>query len=35
MTAEIEHARQLLALAFRDLRALRGMTDGDVFAYEI
>jgi HEPN domain-containing protein len=35
MTAELDHARQLLSLAFRDLRALKGMTDAEVFAYEI
>ena len=35
MTAELDHARQLLALANRDLRALKGMTDAEVFAYEI
>lgn len=35
MTAELDHARQLLALATRDLRALKGMTDSEVFAYEI
>jgi HEPN domain-containing protein len=35
MTAELDHARQLLALAIRDLRALKGMTDAEVFAYEI
>ncbi len=35
MTAELEHTRQLLSLALRDLRALKGMTDEEVFAYEI
>jgi HEPN domain-containing protein len=31
----VEHARQMILLAQRDLRALRGMLDADTFADEI
>ena len=30
-----DHARQMLSIARRDLKALAGMLDADVFAYEI
>lgn len=30
-----DHARQMLVIARRDLKALGGMLDSDVFAYEI
>jgi hypothetical protein len=30
-----DHARQMLAIARRDLKALGGMLDADIFAYEI
>ncbi len=33
--SDLEHARQLLAIAHRDLKALGGMLDPDIFAYEI
>ncbi len=28
---DLEHARQMLALAHKDLKALRGMQDAEVF----
>ena len=31
----LDHARQMLAIARRDLKALGGMLDSEVFAYEI
>ena len=33
--SDLDHARQMLALAHRDQKALGGMLDPDVFAYEI
>ena len=33
--SDLDHARQMLAIAKRDLKALGGMLDADVFAYEI
>ena len=33
--SDLDHARQMLAIARRDLKALGGMLDTDVFAYEI
>lgn len=33
--SDLDHARQMLAIARRDLKALGGMLDADVFAYEI
>ena len=33
--SDLEDARAILSIAERDLRALRGMTDGSVFADEI
>ena len=33
--SDLDHARQMLAIANRDLKALGGMLDSDVFAYEI
>ena len=32
---DLDHARQMLAIARRDLKALGGMLDSDIFAYEI
>jgi len=32
---DLDHARQVLAIARRDLKALGGMFDADIFAYEI
>jgi len=32
---DLDHARQMLNIAKRDLKALGGMLDSDVFAYEI
>jgi hypothetical protein len=31
----VDNARQMLSIARRDLKALGGMLDADVFAYEI
>lgn len=33
--SDLDHARQMLAIARRDLKALGGMLDQDIFAYEI
>ncbi len=33
--SDLDHAQQMLAIARRDLKALGGMLDADVFAYEI
>ena len=33
--SDLDHARQMLVIAKRDLKALGGMLDSDVFAYEI
>jgi HEPN domain-containing protein len=33
--SDLDHARQMLAIACRDLKALGGMLDADIFAYEI
>jgi len=33
--SDLDHARQMLAIAHRDLKALGGMLDPDIFAYEI
>jgi HEPN domain-containing protein len=33
--SDLDHARQMLGIAKRDLKALGGMLDSDVFAYEI
>ena len=33
--SDLDHARQMLAIARRDLKALNGMFDADIFAYEI
>ena len=33
--SDLDHARQMLAIARRDLKALGGMLDPDIFAYEI
>jgi HEPN domain-containing protein len=33
--SDLDHARQMLAIAQRDLKALGGMLDSDIFAYEI
>ena len=33
--SDLDHARQILAIARRDLKALGGMLDADIFAYEI
>ena len=33
--SDLDHARQMLAIAHWDLKALGGMLDADVFAYEI
>jgi HEPN domain-containing protein len=33
--SDLDHARQMLAIARRDLKALGGMLDADIFAYEI
>ena len=33
--SDLDHARQMLAIAHRDLKALGGMLDSDIFAYEI
>lgn len=32
---DLEHARQMLSIAKRDLKALGGMRDAETFAYEI
>lgn len=32
---DLDHARQMLDIARRDLKALGGMLDADIFAYEI
>ncbi|MBE0504517.1 MAG: HEPN domain-containing protein [Desulfuromonadales bacterium] len=32
---DLEHARQMLSIAKRDLKALGGMLDAETFAYEI
>jgi hypothetical protein len=32
--SDLDHARQMLAIARRDLKALGGMLGADVFAYE-
>src|SRR3974377_880435 len=32
---DLDHARQMLNIAKRDLKALGGMLDADIFAYEI
>ena len=33
--SDLDHARQMLAMARRDLKALGGMMDAEIFAYEI
>lgn len=33
--SDLDHARQMLSIARRDLKALGGMLDADIFAYEI
>jgi len=33
--SDLDHAWQMFAIARRDLKALRGMLDADIFAYEI
>jgi len=33
--SDLEHARQMLAMAENDLKALGGMTDADTFSHEI
>jgi HEPN domain-containing protein len=33
--SDLDHARQMLAIARRDLKALGGMLDPNIFAYEI
>lgn len=33
--SDLDHARQMLAIARRDFKALGGMMDADIFAYEI